>query len=272
MRLAMRLQALLTLTIVLALPSCSTTVSSELPYSKPNSLMSEEISRRVGEIEFQHRGELLDNLLWLAQTGEQAIPDLLAGLGNPSPKVRANCAWVLGRVGDRRTIPDLQRKVRDDSEVVRLEVARSLVLMGDMQPATVLIEGLDSERTEVRYNCNEALKMASGRDFGFDHLAENPVDRQMASLRWRQWWGEMRHDPFFASSYARAHGLDTQAEGAMGQPAAPMGETQPMPQDDGQPQQQQPKQPQPKPQMQPMQLPKAESGEPRAPGDGSDDR
>lgn len=222
----MRLQAIIPLALA-TLAGCTTTTTDQ-PYAKANSVMAAEIGRRVKDMEFQQRTELLDNLMWLAQTGEQAIPFLLEGLNAQSPKVRSNSAWVLGRIRDRRVIGDLQQHVNDSNQSVRLEVARSLVLMGDMKQAPALIEGLDSDRVAVRFNCHQALKEASGRDFGYDHLAESEIDRQKSALRWRQWWGEQFSDPWFAQSYAQAHGLDAQAPRANNQPAAtPMSETIP---------------------------------------------
>lgn len=221
----MRLQAIIPLTLV-ALTGCMTTSGSDQPYAKANSVVAAEISRRVSDIQFQHRTELLDNLMWLAQSGEQAIPYLLEAVQHQEPKVRANAAWVLGRIKDRRVIPELQTAVNDSNPTVRLEVARTLVGLGDIKYAPALIEGLDSDRPAVRYNCHQALKDASGRDFGYDHLAESATDRQRAVLRWRQWWGDQFQDPWFASSYAQAHGFDGMASEQPATPA-PMTETAP---------------------------------------------
>lgn len=205
-------------TLLFALASCSTT-NTVSPYQQPNELMATEISQRVEQIPFQHREELVQNLLWLAQTGEQTIPTLLDGLQSENPKVRSSCCWVLGRIRDRRTAPQLQELTSDPETSVRMEASRSLVLMGDIAQAPNLIEGLDSDRKEVRYMCHEALKAATGHDFGYDHLGQNQQDTQLAVLRWRQWWGEYSGDAVFAKSYEQAHGLDSVA--------APAGETQP---------------------------------------------
>lgn len=209
--------------LLLALASCSTTKpSSDSPFVQPNPLMAEEISRRIEQIPFQHREELLENLVWLAERGEQCIPSLLTGLRHDSTKVRASCAWMLGRLRDRRTIPNLQQAMHDDDVTVRMECARTLVLMGDLAWSPNLIEGLDHERKEVRYLCHEALKTATGHDFGYDHLNQNEGDLRLSVLRWRQWWGEYSGDAMFAASYQQKHSLQ-------GQPAAPQGETKPMP-------------------------------------------
>lgn len=207
-------------TLLLALQSCSTTQNgSESPYAQPNSLMAWEITRRVEQIPYQHREELLQNLLWLSQTGEQTIPSLLTGLEHENPKVRSSCAWVLGRLRDHRTVPNLQAAMRDSEPTVRMECARTLVVLGDLTFAPNLIEGLDSERKEVRYLCHEALKNATGNDFGYDHLNQNDGDLRLSVLRWRQWWSDYSGDAVFAQSYQQRNNLQPQA-------AAPAGETQ----------------------------------------------
>lgn len=205
--------------------SSSSSRAEEIPFTEANELMAEEIDRRISQIPFQHREELFNNLLWLAQAGEQALPSLMEGLEHNDAKVRSNCAWVVGQIGDRRTIPTLRKITTDDDQTVRLEAARSLVAMGDMRFATQLIEGLDSDKVQVRYLCHEALKSASGRDFGFDHLTDDIPARTVAAFRWRQWWGESSGDTFFAEQYAAERGLTP--EGQWAAPgAAPDGETE----------------------------------------------
>lgn len=204
-------------TVLFAFAACSTTETAS-PYQQPNELMGNEIDQRIAQIPFQHRQELLQNLLWLAQTGEQTIPALLEGLQNDHPKVRASCCWVLGRMRDRRTAQDLLPLTRDPESSVRMEASRSLVLMGDIDQAPSLILGLDSDRKEVRFLCHEALKAATGHDFGYDHLGEDQQERQRAVLRWREWWGTYSGDLAFAEAYEREQGLRHHA-------AAPAGET-----------------------------------------------
>lgn len=217
------------------LGGCATTESSDSGrFVEANDLMAEEIRSRISQIPFQHREELFNNLVWLSQAGEQAIPDLLGALDNDEPKVRSNAAWVLGQIGDRRVITDLQPLVQDANATVRLESARTLMTLGDMRHAPVLIQSLDSDKPEVRYLCHEALKEATGQDFGYDHLSENLVLRHQSVFGWRQWWTSMSGDERFSAGYAQAHGiaLDEDEWGtgshasAVEQPAAPMAEAE----------------------------------------------
>lgn len=219
----MRIAALSAL-LAFAISACSTPPPPPPSdgYQQPNGLMAGEINRRIEQIPYQHRDELFQNLLWLAQTGEQTIPTLLNGLRHENPKVRSSCAWVLGRIADRRTIPDLQRAARDPELTVQLECCRSLVQMGDLAWAPPLIEALDSDRKEVRFMCHDALKTATGNDFGYDHLAENATQMRLSVLRWRQWWSDYSGDAAFANVYQQRHGLQAV-------PAMPMGEGNPAP-------------------------------------------
>lgn len=218
----MRIPALIALALTFV--ACSTT-QPDNPYAEANSLMRTEIQARIANIPFEHNQELLNNLLWLeGKAGEVAIPFLLESLGHDDAKVRASSAWVLGRIRDRRVIPDLRPLVADEDPAVRFEVARSLVSMGDLKYAPVLIEGLDSEKAPVRYNCQMALRDATKRDFGYDHLEEDLATRRQGALRWRQWWGEQQGDPWFAENYARKYQLLPEYAD-IGTPAKPMGET-----------------------------------------------
>jgi hypothetical protein len=214
----MRLSALTVPALLLALGSCATSENNDQQFVQPNQLIGNEIESRVANIPLQHREDLLQNLLWLSQQGEQAIGGLMRGMQHQDPKVRSSCSWTLGRIGDRRVVSHLRPYMRDPNETVRLEVARTLLTLGDMDAVPELVGALDSNKKEVRYLCHEALKNATGRDFGFDHLSEDVAQRRVAVLGWRQWWSEYAKDPWFAQSYAREHNVTAQ-------PAAPGGET-----------------------------------------------
>lgn len=217
--------------ICLGLAACGSTAPEQSPYLKPNVLMEQEINSRIAQVPFQQREELFNNLLWLAQTGEQAIPALLEALQHQNPKVRSNCLWVLGRIRDRRAIEQIVPLVNDPDETVRLEAARTLVTMGDLSHVPLLIEGLDSNKLQVRYLCHEALRQSTGRNFGYDHLDNDIDSRRLATYRWRKWWSDQSGDPWFAKDYAADYEIDVfEAENdwLTGSAPAPMGETQPM--------------------------------------------
>ena len=210
--------------LILPLAACSTTpTGTTYPYAEANSLMRREIQTRIAAFPFQHGAELLNNMLWLqTKAGETAVVDLLEALQHENPKVRSSATWVLGRIRDRRTIAKLRPLAADEHEAVRLEAARSLIVMGDLKYCTILIEGLDSDKTPVRYHCHMALKDATRKDFQYDHLEDDLTIRRTATLRWREWWVTQSSDPWFAASYARQHGLSSSI---VEENAKPMGET-----------------------------------------------
>lgn len=195
--------------LMLTFGSCA---SGEADYDfvKPGKLMAEMIQDRIHQIPYQHKSELLTNLLWLAQAGEQAIPDLAEALEDPKPKVRSSVAWVFGRMGDRRTIRFLKQHT-DVNQVVRLEVARSLLLLGDYSRVPELIGGLDSELQHIRYLCYDALHATTGKSFEYDHRAVDPTDREVSIGKWQEWWRGQSAD------WARRAGS------SLGEPAAPQG-------------------------------------------------
>jgi hypothetical protein len=216
--------------ILVPLAACSSGPrgNEQMPFQSPNQLMGDEIRNRISQIPYQHRADLFDNLVWLSSAGEQAMPALIEGLHHAEPKVRSSCAYVIGRIGDRRAIPFLQNTAKDGHEVVRMEVSRSLVLLGDMRYTPELIKGLDSERPHVRFYCHEALKTATGRDFGYDHLTEDETARHRTVLAWRSWYSQQFNDPFFAQQYAQQHGMTKDGKTETAAPA-PGGEIAPLP-------------------------------------------
>ena len=196
--------------LLLGLAGCAST--SQTKFVKPGKLMEDKIQERLAQVPYQHGEELLNNMLWLTQLGEQAIPYLAKALDSNVPKQRSSAAWILGRIGDRRAIPMLQRVKNDRNQIVRLEVARSLLMLGDWGEVGQLIHGLDSELQVVRYLCYEALTSVTGKSFGYDHRASDPVDREVALGKWQDWWKDRQGEPWFKSTGGRS---------GIGQPAAP---------------------------------------------------
>lgn len=180
------------------LQSCASTSNSD--FVSPGEIMEEKIAESIAAIPFQHQQELVDNLLWLAQLGEQAIPAVSEALSAPEPKVRSSAAWVLGRMGDKRSIPFLRKQVSDSNEIVRLEVSRSLLSLGDYSQIPVLIAGLDSELQYVRFLCYDALSNTTGKSFDYDHRISDRGDRAGSVEKWQQWWAAQKKETWFQGS------------------------------------------------------------------------
>jgi len=184
--------------VVVALGACGSTSSYEgHDFAKPGEIMAQEINERINRIQYQRKEELISNLVWLKEAGEQAIPALSRALGHRVPKVRSSAAWVLGAMGDKRSIQFLRQHQSDSSPVVRLEVARAMLLLGDYEGVNELINGLESEHSHVRFLCYSALHSATGKEFGYDIQGEDAVARRASVDQWRDWWKKQSTDPMF---------------------------------------------------------------------------
>jgi hypothetical protein len=159
--------------------------------------MEEMIQEKIKQIPYQHKEELLNNLMWLARAGDQAVPALDEALSHDDPKVRASCAYVFGQMGDKRTIPILQRHRNDPHPVARLEIARSLLILGDYSTVPLIIQGLNSDMQHVRYLCYDILHSTTGKTFDYDHRAVDPVDREPAIAKWQGWWEKQTTESWF---------------------------------------------------------------------------
>jgi len=77
--------------------------------------------------------------LVLSEMGKPAVAFLLSMLDDEDPKTRKNCVISLGKIGDTRAVAALIEMLKEDKNVgVRLEVARSLVLIGDKKAVPFL--------------------------------------------------------------------------------------------------------------------------------------
>lgn len=178
---------LLPFTLLLALAACTTTTEKDgVPAGRPNAMMQADVQRRIDELRYLHDQELLDTMLHLASLGDAAVPQIRAGSRTDDWFTRASLAWVMGATGDRRYIPDLRRLVADPVKGVRFEASAALVELGDNAGFPTLVEGLSDQDLKTRYKCFEALRRATGQDFGYQHDAA-PDARRAAITRWNDW-------------------------------------------------------------------------------------
>ena len=180
----------------LVLAACTTTVvkpagtmqapsDSEWP-DPPNPLAGERIPTRIDNIKYQHNQTLLTNLERLVAHGDVAVPYALEGLKSDDAMTRMGCAYVLGRIGDPRVIPDLRPLLEDEVAIVRYEVASRLGDLGSREGYGVLVDGLEDPNIRNRYICFNALSDQTGRDFGYKHN-DQPEQRAVAVAQWRAW-------------------------------------------------------------------------------------
>jgi len=187
----MRTFRALALAALSTLAGCMTTTEGEIDTTPSNAIVDADITRRIGELKYQHGPELLQSMTTLARMGEAAAPRLREGLRSEDWLTRASLAWVMGATSDRRYIPDLRAAIGDPVAGVRYEVASALVELGDATGFPPLVAGLSDADVRNRYKCFESLRRATGRDFGYQHDA-SPETRRAAIVRWNSWLESLR--------------------------------------------------------------------------------
>ena len=159
----------------------------------PNPVGRLKLQARVDNIQYQRGLILIANLERIAAYGVTAIPTCLKNINDEEPMTRMGCVWVLGRVGDIRTIPHIEPLLTDEVDYVRYEAASALGVMGARQGYPVLVRGLSSDRIDFRFRCISALKDFTGRDFGYKHN-ESPEVREVSVEAWESWLDRMQSE------------------------------------------------------------------------------
>jgi HEAT repeat protein len=103
----------------------------------------------------------------LTDMGEAAVDNLIMALEDRDSNVRANAAWVLGRIKDKKAVEPLIKAARDRSAKVRSYAALALGKLGDEKAVPVLNAALNDTNRDVRLTARQALdkllpKTASG--------------------------------------------------------------------------------------------------------------
>jgi hypothetical protein len=93
----------------------------------------------------------------LIDMGEAAVDALIAALKDRDGHIRADAAWVLGQIGDKRAVEPLIEAVRDGSAKVRSYAALALGKLGDKRAIPALREALDDRDEDVRQTAQPSL-------------------------------------------------------------------------------------------------------------------
>ncbi|MDY7095049.1 MAG: M56 family metallopeptidase [Acidobacteriota bacterium] len=94
----------------------------------------------------------------LGQVGdERSVEPLLAMTGDPDAGVREMVAWALGRVGDERSVKPLLELLEDSSASVRAKAAWALGLRGDQRAVNGLRAAAEDASDDVREQAVWAL-------------------------------------------------------------------------------------------------------------------
>ncbi|MEZ6196180.1 MAG: HEAT repeat domain-containing protein [Planctomycetota bacterium] len=106
------------------------------------------------------------------------------------PDLRAQVRWTammtIERLGLRQALPDLLSGLHDRHPVVRAHAARALWHLGSDAGVEVLLKGLEGKAIENE-PCALALREISGRAFGFD-TDSGWANKSRAIAAWRVWW------------------------------------------------------------------------------------
>jgi hypothetical protein len=159
-----------------------------------------EIQREITEIIKRVRTEtgasLYDDLKRLVAYDIFAVAQVSELARDPNARVRSNAMWVLAQINDPEH-PTVMKKIDgalkdglDDKEpTVRYEAASGLAARGDWEVLPVLIDGLQSNDSGVRFRCHAQLVATTSRDFGFS--VDGPVDQRAQAIdRWRIWYSD----------------------------------------------------------------------------------
>jgi hypothetical protein len=179
------------------LAACSSTgketivAGKKVGYWLPASpILHQQIQDEADRLPWRHGVERLEAIRWFASVGEPAYPMLLTLATDPRDQVVASALAALGATGDSRLaeplriIPWEEGRFRGD---LGLELARTLVRLGDWDEMPVLIAGLRDSRLFTRSLCSKSLSEATGDSRGYDPRAPE-VERERAVLRWEAWW------------------------------------------------------------------------------------
>jgi len=156
-----------------------------------NELVDMELDQRIGELKYMKGVELMRNQSRLAQMRDVAYPKLREALRSPDAHTRASIVYVFELVGDRRNLDFIRPLIDDEVAAVRYLAGSTLVEMGDPAGFEALVGGLNDGNIRWRFKCFEALRTATGQDFGYRHDAAGAT-RNAAIERWQDWLGEVR--------------------------------------------------------------------------------
>lgn len=183
--------ACVALALLLA-PACATTESntaaSNVHWLEPSPLLKQKIDDAVARLPWTHGVERVEQIQWLAGIGEPAYDTLIELCADSRPDVAASAVAALGATGDSRLVEPL-RKVEwatADDRALEYEKARAFARLGDWSRVDLLIAGLEDETLWARAWSVQALREATGQDFGFDPKAE-PDQRAEAVAKWKAW-------------------------------------------------------------------------------------
>ena len=178
-------------------------VASEAPeanWIQASPSLERQIEEHMAQVPYlQQPDDFLREVDWFVRVGEPAYETLLDVVRDPDPKVAGFALTVFAARGDARVVPHLASIPWPDGGTIeqnqlRYERARCHVKLGDWEPMSILVEGLDDENLWNRAQCFKALRDETSLTFDY-HPRLEATERQGAILRWREWLVERNLDP-----------------------------------------------------------------------------
>ncbi|MEZ6194356.1 MAG: HEAT repeat domain-containing protein [Planctomycetota bacterium] len=155
---------------------------------EPVDLVDERLQVVIEALNYRHGSLLLRDLEYLIGMRELAVAPILKALPDAPARTRANLIYVLGY----SKMPEARQAIVDHlgypDDVVRFEATAALLHQGDLAAVPTLIDYLQSEDKMFRYKSIQALRLATGKDFGYRFAAPEGV-RAASVSDWKQWWG-----------------------------------------------------------------------------------
>jgi HEAT repeat protein len=175
----------------LLMVACTTTVTEKTEADQAgldptNPMVQLRLQGRIDNIKYQRGTTLIANLERIAAYGDAALEICTENLGNENAMTRMGCVYVLGRIGNPQSVPDMEKLLVDEAKFVRYEAASQLGNLGSRSGYTVLVDGLSDDNIRYRYKCFEALQQLTGRTFDYSHNA-SPESRKVSVEKWAVW-------------------------------------------------------------------------------------
>ncbi len=157
-----------------------------------------EITTIVQRVRIETGAALYDDLKRLVAYDVFAVKQVSELAEDDNARVRGNALFVLAQIRDPDH-PDVMKRIEkvlarglDDSEpAVRLEAASGLALRGKWEVLPVLIGGLESSDSGIRFRCHEQLLATTSQDFGFS-VDASAEERKQAVERWRSFFADWK--------------------------------------------------------------------------------
>lgn len=179
--------------LLASLPACVTEYDNSpgVSFRDGNATTRKHYHDQIEEMRYMRGQELLSRMNYLLSLGADVAPELQECSNSDDWLVRSSVMWIFGALGDRRNLPYVQARLTDANSTVRYQAAATLVKLGDPQGFPLLVEGLADDEITTRFKCFQALKTATGRDFGYAHDGA-PDERRQAVARWLDWLDGVR--------------------------------------------------------------------------------